>query len=125
MSTKFLEVTSAALVDKDLIPLEEARRWIVKAYRMELAPAVLNDLLKEPTVTLPMCVITAAVQALLRLSPSDRIRRGARTLYRRVPWISPDTVQGTQVRARPVPHAAAAFAPVRDFLRRPAAVPTS
>lgn len=86
---------------------------------MEVAPALLGDLLKEPTVTVPMCLTAAAARALLQLRPASRVRRAARRLYRSLGWISTDAVRGTALCARPVPRAAEAFRPVHEFLRQP------
>jgi glycosyltransferase domain-containing protein len=118
--TGFLEATVAALAARDGIPREQARACIVEAYRMEVAPMLLADLLKEATVTLPRCLTATLAREVLRLGPGHPVRRAARRLYRRLRWIPTDAVRGTECRARPVPCAAAAFKPVYDFLRRPA-----
>ena len=88
---------------------------------MEVAPALLSDLLDEPTVTTSMCVTATIVQRLLRVSPDNPVRRMAQRLYRRIPWISADAVHGTELRGRRVPGAMEAFEPIHKFLMtRPA-----
>lgn len=125
--TTFLNVTSTALAEQDRISRDEARRCVIEAYRMELAPMLLADVSAERTVTMPMAIVVRLVRRLLALSPESPSRRIARALYRRVRWISTDAVHGTQLRSRPVPDAAREIKPIHAFLTRqplPARVPT-
>ncbi len=116
--SKFLAATSTALADKDGIPLDEARRWIVQSYRMEVAPPLLDNLLAEPTVTAPMSIVVRLVRRLLSLPPTSPLRKMATAIYRRTPWLSPDILHGTQIRGRRVPNAADEMRLIRSFLTR-------
>jgi glycosyltransferase domain-containing protein len=118
---RFLEATSAALAERDHLPRDDARRYIVEAYRMAVAPALAADIMKEPTATLRGTVALGVTRRLLAMSPGHPVRRFARAMYRRVPWISPDIMQGTQLRGTRVPHAAEEIGPIHRFLTRPTA----
>ncbi len=114
--TNFVRVASEALADADRIPLDEARRSVVELYRMWVAPQMLGDVLAEPTVTLSMPIVLLVVHRLLGRSPDSMIRRLARAAYRRTRWISVDALHATELRARRVADADAAFLPIRAFL---------
>jgi glycosyltransferase domain-containing protein len=114
--TTFVTIAAHALAARDRITEDEARRSIVDLYRLWLAPRMLDGLMTEPTITLPMTIAVAGVQRLLARSPASTVRRLARTFYRRSRWISVDAVHGTQLRARRVPNAEKAFTPIRQFL---------
>lgn len=118
--TKCVNIISSALAARDGITVGEARDRVIESYRMQVAPSLLADMLKEPTVTIPMSMVVRGVRRLLTLPPDNLIRRMARTLYRRVRWISVDAVHGTQLRARRVPGAELEFKPIREFLTRQA-----
>lgn len=118
--TKFVTVTATALAERDGLSLASARAAVVAAYRMQIAPALLADVLAEPSVTTPMSLMLRGVRRLLRLAPDNFVRKTARTLYRRVSWISADAVHGTGLWARTVPNAEREFQPIREFLARQA-----
>ena len=114
--SNFVRATSAALAARDGIPIDEAQRSIVELYRLWMAPQLVGDILTEPTVSARMSVVIAAAQWLLNRPTNSLIRRAARRLYRRTPWISVDALHGTQLRTRRVAHADEAFRPIREFL---------
>ena len=114
--TKFVDATATALASRDGIALDEARRWVIDSYRMLVAPALLEDLQDEPTITARMALAVGMFRRLLRLPLQHPVRRAARMMYRRFQPISVDAVHGTQFRRRRVNHAAAAFEPIRQFL---------
>ena len=116
--THFVNVTSTALAARESMTMDEARRSIIKSYRMWLAPQLLGDLLGEPTVTMPMSIVVRGVRRLLDLSPDHIVRRMARMIYRRTRWISVDALHGTQLRTRHVSNAVQEFKPIREFLAR-------
>lgn len=116
--TKFVKILSAALVSRDGIGIDEARDCVIESYRIQVAPAILADIVKEPTVTMPMSVVVGVVRRLLALPPDSLIRRMARRLYRRARWVSVDAVHGTQLRAQAVPNAGQEFKPIHEFLTR-------
>lgn len=118
---RFVAITSAALAARDGLSADEARRAIIESYRMLVAPALLADLLAEPTTSVPMTVVAGVARRLLRLPEAHLLRRAGRAAYRRVPWIAADAVRGTELRARRVAGADRAFAPVREFLTHSAA----
>ena len=64
---KFVDVTSAALADRDGMSRGAARHWVIDSYRMVIAPALLADLMKGPR--LPASV-----------PPAARVRRWAQSL---------------------------------------------
>jgi glycosyltransferase domain-containing protein len=115
---KFLTATAASLSAKDGVPTEVAREHIRSAYRMAIAPALLSDLLDEPTVTPSMVVWIAVVRGLVRLPEGSLLRNLFRQLYRRARWISASAVYGMDMVARPNRNASADIAPIRDFLIR-------
>ncbi|OGA01871.1 MAG: hypothetical protein A3H35_14095, partial [Betaproteobacteria bacterium RIFCSPLOWO2_02_FULL_62_17] len=92
--TKFANVTSAFLAASDGISEDEARDCVIRCYRMLVAPALLSNILEEPTVTLSMSTIVPIVRRLVRLPESSIVKRLARNLYRRVGGISLDSVYG-------------------------------
>ena len=116
--TKFVNVISTALAERDDITLDEARDWVIKSYRMQVAPALLANILEEPTVTMPMSVVVRVVRCLVHLPLDGLIRRIARKLYRRMRWISVDAVHGTEFWARQVSNSEQEFRPIYEFLTR-------
>ena len=114
--TKLVELSAEALARADGIPAETARRAIVDAYKMSVAPSLLADVLAEPTVTPAMPLLLQLVGRLVRLPRTSVIRRTAQRWYRRSKWLSHDFVHGTELRTRPARDADDAFAPVRGFL---------
>ncbi|MBI4887725.1 MAG: TIGR00180 family glycosyltransferase [Acidobacteria bacterium] len=116
-----VRILSAALADRDHLSLEEARAAVVAAFRMQAAPPLLSDLLKDPHVDVPMSAAVWLVQRLLARPSTSAARRLLRRVYRRMPWISVDAVHGTEFRTRAVAGAAEDFGPMREFLREPPA----
>jgi hypothetical protein len=116
--TGFVDVIARALAQADGIAIDAARDWVVQSYRMSIAPALLSNILEEPTVTGSMPIVAQAVRRLVRLPETSILRRTARMLYRRVPWISYDSVYGSELIASPVADAAREFRPIREFLAR-------
>jgi glycosyltransferase domain-containing protein len=119
--TRFADYAAAALSRADGIPLEQARRAVVDAYKMSVAPSLLADLVEEPTVSLSMPVVLQVVRRFVNLPRNSLARRLALGLYRRTRWLSHDFVHGTEFRTRRARAAVQEFAPVREFLTRPGA----
>ena len=115
---RFVEMSSTALAHADGIPLAAARRAILDSYKMSVAPTLLSELLCEPTVTPAMPLMLQTVHGLARRSPSSKIRKLARRLYRRLPWIAHDVVFGGRVRAKPTPDTPQACSAINAFLAR-------
>ena len=116
--TKFVNVASAFLAASDGISEEEARDCVIRCYRMLVAPALLSNILEEPTVTLSMSTVVPVVRRLVRLPEGSIVKRLARNLYRRVGGISLDSVYGTELVAGRVPHARKDISPILKFLAR-------
>ena len=117
---KFLDAVASRVSAADRIPVPQARELVIRSYRMLVAPALLSDLLDEPTVGAATPSIAATVRRLVRLPVDSVFRRLCRWLYRRIRWISQDVALGTGFLAQPAPDAEMQFRPVRDFLiRRP------
>jgi glycosyltransferase domain-containing protein len=116
--SRFVELSACALAKADGITLDAARRVIVDAYKMSVAPSLLCDLLAEPTVTPSMPLVLQVVGRLVRLPRNSLIRNIAQRCYRRAQWVSHDFVHGTEFRARRAREAAREFTPVRAFLLR-------
>lgn len=114
--TQFLEVCSEPLARADAIPIDAARRVILDAYKMSVAPSLLRDVLAEPTVPPSMPIVLQVVRRLVNLPATSLTRRSAQWLYRTTRWISHDLVHGTQVRTRRAAASSAEFAPVHSFL---------
>lgn len=114
--TRFVELSAEALAQADVIPLDAARRVIIDAYKMSVAPSLLSDLLEEPTVTPAMPLILQVVRRLVRLPRNSALRTFAQRCYRRTQWVSHDFVHGTELRTRRAPHATDAFTPIHAFL---------
>jgi glycosyltransferase domain-containing protein len=116
--TRFVACAAAALAGADGIPDTEARRAVVDAYKMSVAPSLLADLVEEPTVTVSMPMVLQVVRRLVNLPRQSVTRRIALAMYRRARWLSHDFVHGTELRTRRARAAAREFAPVREFLTR-------
>jgi hypothetical protein len=114
--TRFVELSAGALAAADGITVDAARRVILDAYKMSVAPSLLADLLAEPTVTPAMPLVLQVVGRLVRLPRNSLIRNIAQRCYRRAQWVSHDFVHGTEFRTRRAREAAREFTPVRDFL---------
>ena len=114
--TNFVNVTSSALAAEDGLTIDEARRSVIESYRSWLVPHMLGDILAEPNVSVRMFLGVRMFQQLLRLPAESLIRRVARTLYRRMGWVSVDAIHGTQWRNRRVRNAEQAFRPIYEFL---------
>lgn len=50
--TRFVDATSQALAARDGMAADEARRWVIETYRMLVAPSLLEDVMREPPLTL-------------------------------------------------------------------------
>ena len=116
--TRFLDITASELAAADGIAEDEARRWIVKSYRLSVAPSLLSDLLQEETITPTMPVVTQLVRALVGRPESSLVKRAIRRLYRRSSLISFDAVYATEYLATPASNAAREFEVVRKFLEQ-------
>ena len=79
---------------------------------------LLVDMLGEPAVTAPRAMASTAIRRLLSLPRDHWLRTLARETYRRLPWISPDVVVGTQVASRPIAGEHGATEPLHRFLTR-------
>ena len=117
--TRFIELAAGALARADNISVDRAKRVLVDAYKMSVAPSLLADLLSEPTVTPAMPLALQVVGRLVRLPRHSRLRTVAQRCYRRAQWLSHDFVHGTEFRTRRAPDAMAAFGPVHAFLTGP------
>ena len=115
----FVGATSAFLAAKDGISEDDARKCVITCYRMLVAPALLSNILEEPTVTLSMSTVVPLVRRLVRLPEESIVKRLARNLYRRVGFISLDSVYGTEFLAGRVPDAGNDFRPILKFLAQP------
>ncbi len=113
---KFASAAAEALAAADGMDLADARDKVVEAYRSQVAPALLSDLLEERTVTLPMLAVLPAVRRLVNLPEGSLLRRSLRRIYRRVSWISLDAVLGTEIFAKTTKVAERDFRPIREFL---------
>jgi len=114
--TRFVDCASAALSRADGISGEEARRAVIEAYKMSVAPSLLADLMEEPTVSPTMPLVLQIVRRLVNMPRQSLVRRVAQSLYRRTRWLSHDFVHGTEFRTRRAREAAREFSPVRAFL---------
>jgi hypothetical protein len=116
--TRFVDCTAAALARADDISEADARRHVITAYKMSVAPSLLADLVEEPTVSWSMPLVLQAVRALVNMPRASLTRRVALRLYRATPWLSHDFVHGTEFRTGRATAAAREFTPVRQFLTR-------
>ena len=114
---KFADITSRQLAAADGIPLEEARDWIVKSYRLWVAPALLSNLLDEASIGPTTPLAAQMVRALVRLPEASRLKRALRWCYRKARWLSFETAYGADFVANPAADARQQFEPVREFLR--------
>ena len=114
----FLDATATALAERDGLPLGEAQRSIVETYRAAVAPALVADLTKEPTTAFPGMLALGLTRRLLALAPEHPARRLARAIYRRVPWISPDVMQGTALQGTRLSDSARDVRLIHRFLTR-------
>ena len=118
--SRFVDCAAAALARADGISDEEARRTVVKCYKLSVAPSLLADLVEEPTVSWSMPMVLQIVRGLVSLPRASVLRRAATACYRRARWLSHDFVHGTEFRTRRASQAAREFTPVRTFLANPA-----
>ena len=114
--TRFAECSTAALSRADGIPAEEARRTVVEAYKMSVAPSLLAALVEEPTVSWSMPIVLQVVRWLVGRPRASLLRRFALACYRHTRWLSHDFVHGTEFRTGRAREAAREFTPVREFL---------
>jgi glycosyltransferase domain-containing protein len=114
---KLVDISAQALAEADRIPIEDAREWIVKSYRLSVAPSLLSSILDEATITPAIPLTLQLVRALVRLPKGSRLRRALRWCYRKSRWLSYESVYGTQIIASPAADARRQFEPVREFLR--------
>ena len=115
---RFVDITSAELAAVDGISLDEARDWVVKTYRLAVAPLLLADVLEEQSVTPAMPLAVQLVRALVRLPEESWLKRSIRKWYRKSRWLSFDAVNATQFLATPAPNTRSQLAPIREFLQR-------
>lgn len=113
---RFVDSAAAALASADRIPIERARQVVVDTYKMSIAPVLLADLLKEPTVSFSMPFSLQLVRHLVDLPRTSLVRRAAQRLYRRARWLSHDLVYGIEYLSRRASAATQEFTPVREFL---------
>jgi glycosyltransferase domain-containing protein len=116
--TRFLEITAGELAQADGIGLDEARAWIVKSYRLSVAPLLLSEVLEEESVTPAMPVAQQMVRALVRLPESSWLKRAMRAWYRRSRWLAFDAVNATEFLAAPASNSRDQLDPLREFLAR-------
>jgi glycosyltransferase domain-containing protein len=114
--TRFVDCATAALSRADTIPADEARRLVIEAYKMSVAPSLLGDLVEEPTVPWSMPMVLQVVRRLVNLPRTSPLRRFALACYRKSRWLSHDFVHGTEFRTGRAAAAAGEFTPVRSFL---------
>lgn len=114
----FVDAVSGLLAEADGIATEESRAWVMENYRAWVVPSLLTDLLDDPVVSFSMSGILPAARRLVRLPESSVLRKTAKALYRRLPWVSVDVVHGLELFTRPVRNAGQDIQPIRDFLRR-------
>lgn len=114
--TRFADCSAEALARADGIPIEDARRAVLEAYKMSVAPSLLADLVEQPTVSFSMPMVLQVVRRLVNLPETSTARRLAQRWYRRARWLSHDFVHGTEFRTRRAREAAEEFTPVRTFL---------
>ncbi len=112
----FVNAAAAALANADHIPFDEARAFMVSAYRTDVAPALLRDVLTEPSVSLMMPVTMRAVHRLVSMPRTSLIRRLAQKVYRRMEWLSTDVVYGVELLARRASNADRERRPILECL---------
>lgn len=117
--TKFVKIASTSLAESDDISEDEARNCVIRCYRMLVAPALLSNVLDEPSVTLSMSTVVPIVRRLVRLPESSILKKLTRNMYRRLRWISLDSVYGTELLGGHVPNAGKDFSPILRFLAQP------
>jgi len=114
--TRVADCAAAALSRADGIPYDEARRTVVEAYKMSVAPFLLADLIEQPTVSFSTPLVLQVVRRLVNLPRTSLVRRLFQWGYRRAQWVSHDFVHGTEFRTRRSREAALEFTPVLTFL---------
>ncbi len=81
---KFLTCISRALADKDGVPEAEAKKHVVRLYRMGIAPSLLSNLLDEPNIGMFAPAVFGIVRSMVRLPNTSLVKRFARSIYRRM-----------------------------------------
>ena len=114
--TKFVNVVAAALVEKDGISIEDARDHVKKCYKTFVAPAIIECLVAEPTVTTTMPIIAHMVQRVVKLGPNSLMRKTLQKLYRRIPWISVSAINGEGLLTYPLSTYRDDFKPIAKLL---------
>ena len=113
---KFLDALTGSLAVADEVTAGQARDVVLATYRRWVTTPLLSDLLSDASVSMPG--VTQAARKLVQMPEGSLLRRIARALYRRLPWVSVDIVFGVELFARPVANARRDFKPIRDFLER-------
>jgi glycosyltransferase domain-containing protein len=116
--TRFVDCTAAAMARADGIPEDEARRVVIEAHKLSVAPALLADLLEEPSVSFSMPLVQQVVRRLVNLPRTSLVRRLALKMYRRSQWLSHQFVYGIEWRSGPPRKSAHEFTQIREFLTR-------
>jgi hypothetical protein len=112
--TKVVKCVSEDLATADGISLEEAKNCVVSSYRMLVAPSLLSNILNEPSVPQSMPIVAALVRSLVKLPENSILKRSARSLYRKLRWISLDAVYGEKIITTRVPNLRNDFQPIVD-----------
>ena len=97
---KFVRTTAAELAEVDGIPIDDARAAMIAAYRMYVAPDLLANVMKEKSVSTSMVALVRLATALVSLPPDHAIRKTARNIYRRIPFISVHSTNGRHLLSR-------------------------
>lgn len=113
---RFVACASAALAAADRLPLEQARQVVIESYKVSVAPFLLSDVMREPSVSFSTPIVQQIVRRLVNLPRTSQVRRTLQRLYRRAQWVSHDFVHGTEWVTGRSRQAAREFSPVREFL---------
>jgi hypothetical protein len=115
--TRFVNITAAELSAAEDMPIDVARDWIVKSYRLWVAPSLLSNVVEEESIAPIQPAIAQLVRAIVRLPEKSWLKRSIRWCYRKSRWLSFETVYGAEIFASPASNARRQFEPVREFLR--------
>jgi glycosyltransferase domain-containing protein len=114
--SKFVNALAVRLAEADNISVNEARGYVIRAYRMLIAPSLLSDILEEPTVTTSMPVVATITKYVVRLPRDSIVRKIMQRIYRTLRWVSINSVYGETVFVRPVSNSKRDFRGIMKFL---------
>jgi glycosyltransferase domain-containing protein len=121
----FATIVAGALAERDAISLEDARHWVVDAYRALMSPVLLHAALREKSLKPSQSLWIWFIRSVGRQPANSLSRRMARWMFRREGGISADFNHGDFKLSVPARSLSPALGPIDEILREAAHGPTA